>query len=140
MKSKEIQLPAIYHFSSGQDGFRLNEIAITRVCSKIWDGSISEINQCNKCNIFTKYDAFNPKTHNSTQILHISAPLFGQEEKQKFGENKHWLEEITEGENEQKNRIVQTMYYSITKISTQLVIAMANNFKVLCTSSPRKYP
>ena len=64
---------AIYHFTSGQDGCRLNKIRITRVCTKIRDGSISEINQCNKGNLFTKYDAFNPKVHNSNQILHISA-------------------------------------------------------------------
>ena len=51
------------------------KIPITRVSTKIRDGSISEINQCRKGNIFTKCDAFNPKAHNSTQILHISAPL-----------------------------------------------------------------
>ena len=67
---------AIYHFTSGQDGCRLNKIAITRVSTKIRHGSISEINQCKKGNILTKYDAFNPKEHNSRQILHISAPLY----------------------------------------------------------------
>ena len=30
----------------------------------------------------------------------------------------------------------ETMYYSITKISIQLVIAFANNFEALCTSLP----
>ena len=34
----------------------------------------------------------------------------------------------------------ETTYYSITKISIQLVIAFANNFEVLCTSLPWKYP
>ena len=62
-----------FHFRSRW--LPLNKIAITRVSTKIRDGSISEINQCKKGNILTKYDAFNPKAHNSTQILHISAPL-----------------------------------------------------------------
>ena len=48
---------------------------MTRVSTKIHDGSISEINQCRKSNIFTKCVAFNPKVHNLTQILLISAPL-----------------------------------------------------------------
>ena len=34
----------------------------------------------------------------------------------------------------------ETMYYSITKIYIQSVIAIANSFEVLCTSLPRKYP
>lgn len=63
----------IHHFTSGQNGCRSNEIPITRASTN--DGSISEINQCNKGNIFAKYDAFNPKAHNLTQILHIFAPL-----------------------------------------------------------------
>ena len=80
MKSKEIQLPDIHHFTSGQDGCRLNKIAITRVSTKIRDGSISEINQRKNGNILTKCDALNPKVHNSTQILHISVPLKQQQE------------------------------------------------------------
>ena len=80
LKSKEIQLPDIHHFTSGQDGCRLNKIAITRVSTKIRDGSISEINQRKNSNILTKSDALNPKAHNSTQILDISAPLKQQQE------------------------------------------------------------
>lgn len=48
MKSKEIQLLDIHHFTSGQDDCHLNKIAITRVSTKIRDGSIPEINQCKK--------------------------------------------------------------------------------------------
>ena len=46
--------------------------------------------------------------------------------RQKFGESNRTDEE--------------TMYYNIAKIIIQSVIAIANNFKVLCTSLPRKYP
>ena len=63
-----------FHFRSRWLPF--HKIAMTRVSTKIRDGSISEINQCKKDNILTKNDTFNPKVHNSAQILHISAPLF----------------------------------------------------------------
>ena len=65
----------IPHFTFGQDGCRLNKVGITRVSTKIGDGSISEINQCEKGNTLAKCDAFNLKAHNFTQILLISTTI-----------------------------------------------------------------
>ena len=49
------------HFAYSENGCHFNNIPLSRVNIKIRDGSISEINQSCKSNIFTKYDAFNPK-------------------------------------------------------------------------------
>ena len=58
---KECLFSAIHHLAYGENGCHFNNIPLSRVNSKIRNGSISEINQCGKSNIFTKYDAFNPK-------------------------------------------------------------------------------
>ena len=58
---KECVFPTIRHFAYGENGCHFNNIPLSRVNIKISDGSISEINQSCKSNIFTKYDAFNPK-------------------------------------------------------------------------------
>ena len=43
------------------------------------------------------------KSSSSLSWYYSYLQCFRQDAKQKFGENKHWLEEITEGENVQKN-------------------------------------
>lgn len=43
------------------------------------------------------------KSSSSLSWYYSYLQYFRQDAKQKFGENKHWLEEITEGENVQKN-------------------------------------